>query len=332
MLHFEYPLGILLLLLLPLYVILRHLGIFKQFTLPLVLSDWGGSTFSYSSKRVRFASFITRFSIVLAFIFVTAAICSPVISHQKKIYTSSGTQIMFVIDTSPSMAARDMQGKNRLDAAKATITEIVQKADGASFGLVSLALDAALVVPVTVDRQIFFDRLNSLVIGELGDATAIGTGLSTAVYHMAQTKAPKKCIVLMTDGENNAGEIHPHTAAKLAADYRINLFVVGIGTKGVVPVEYLDPVTNSIKSGYLDSSFDENQLINLAYLAGGSYFSADNTSALAGSLAEIVKEQDVTQSFKMMNVNTSYGSVCLWIALGLIVFPWILCRCGLKEI
>ncbi len=332
MLHFEYPVGILLILLLPLYYILRHLGILKQFTLPLILSDWNGSTFSYSSKRIRFASFFARFSIVLAFILMVAAVCSPVVSHQKKIYTSSGTQIMFVIDTSPSMAARDMQGKNRLDAAKATITEIVQKADGASFGLVALALDAALVVPVTVDHQVFFDRLDSLVIGELGDATAIGTGLSTAVYHMAQTRAPKKCIVLITDGENNAGEIHPHTAAKLAADYRINLFVVGIGTKGMVPVEYVDPVTNSVKSGYLDSSFDENQLINIARLANGSYFGAENTASLANNLAEIVKEQDVTQSFKMMNVNKPYGSSCLWAALGLIAFAWILSHCFLKEV
>lgn len=332
MLHFEYPLGILLFLLLPLYIILRHLGIFKQFTLPLVLSDWGGSTFSYSSKRIRFASFFAKFSMVLAFILVAAAICSPVISHQKKIYTSSGTQIMFVIDTSPSMAARDMQGKNRLDAAKATITEIVQKADGASFGLVALALDAALTVPVTVDHQVFFDRLNSLVIGELGDATAIGTGLSTAVYHMAQTKAPKKCIVLITDGENNAGEIHPHTAAKLAADFGINLFVVGVGTKGTVLVEYVDPVTNLVKSGHLDSSFDENQLINLAHLAGGSYFGAENTAALAAGLAEIVKEQDVTQSFKMMNDSKSYGSTCLLAALCLVAFAWFLCRCCLKEV
>ncbi len=332
MFHFEYPVGILLILLLPLYYILRSLGIFKQFTLPLVLSDWNGNTFNYSSKRIRFASFFAKFSIIIAFFLMVAAVCSPVVTHQKKIYTSSGTQVMFVIDTSPSMAARDMQGKNRLEAAKETIAEIVQKADGASFGLVALALDAALVVPVTVDHQVFFDRLDSLVIGELGDATAIGTGLSTAVYHMAQTKAPKKCIVLITDGENNAGEIHPHTAAKLAADFGINLFVVGIGTKGVVPVEYVDPATNSVKSGYLDSSFDENQLINIAKLASGSYFGAENTGALSNSIAEIVKTQDVSQSFKMMNVNTSYGSACLRAALGLIAFAWVLCRCFLKEV
>ena len=332
MLHFEYPLGFLLILLLPLYFILRYLGIFKQFTLPLILSDWNGSTFSYSSKRIKFASFLAKFSIMLAFILMTAAVCSPVISHQKKIYTSSGTQIMFVIDTSPSMAARDMENKNRLEAAKETITEIVQKADGASFGLVALALDAALVVPVTVDHQIFFDRLDSLVIGELGEATAIGTGLSTAVYHMAQTKAPKKCIVLITDGENNAGEIHPHTAAKLAADFGINLFVVGIGTKGMVPIEYVDPVTNSVKSGYLDSFFDERELINIAQLANGSYFGAENTGALSNSIAEIVKTQDVSQSFKMINTNTFYGSDCLCAALALIAFAWILCRCFLKEV
>lgn len=332
MLHFENPFGMLLLLLLPLYSILRHLGIFKQFTLPLLLSDWGGNSFNYSSKRIRFASFVARFSLLLSFILVVASICSPVVSFQKKIYTSRGTQIMFVLDTSPSMAARDMQDKNRIEAAKETITEIVQKTDGASYGLVALALDAALVVPVTVDHQIFFDRLNSLVIGELGDATAIGTGLCTAVYHMAQTKAPKKCIVLITDGENNAGEIHPHTAAKLADNFGINLFVVGIGTKGMVPVEYIDPVTNSEKSGYLDSSFDENQLINIARLAGGAYFGAENITALSNSLMEIAREQEVTQSFKMMNVNTAYGSVCLWMALALIAFAWILSRCCLKEV
>ena len=332
MFHFEYPAGLLLLLLLPLYFVLRHFGIFKLFTLPLVLSDWGGKTFSFSSKRIRFVFFLAYFATISALILTIIAICSPVVSHQKKVYTSRGTEIMFVIDTSPSMAARDMQNENRLEIAKETIMQIVHKTNGASFGLVALSLDAALIVPVTVDHKSFIDRLNSLVIGELGDGTAIGTGLSTAVYHIAQTKAPKKCIVLITDGENNAGEIHPNTAAKLANSFGINLFIVGIGTKGMVPVEYVDPVTNTVKSGYLDSSFDETKLINLAQLSGGAYFGAENTATLSNSLAEIVKKQDVAQSFRMINVNKSYGSVCLWIALGLIIFAWLLYRCCMKEV
>lgn len=332
MIHFEHPFALLLLLLLPLYYILRHIGFFKPFTLPLILSDWGGLSFSFSSKRAKFASFLVRFLAVVSFLLMVVALCSPVATHQEKIYTSRGTEIMFVIDTSPSMAARDMQEKNRLEAAKATILQIAQKTDGASLGLVSLALDAALVVPVTVDHQVFFDRLDSLVIGEMGDGTAIGTGLSTAVYHLVNSKAPKKCIVLVTDGENNAGSVHPHTAAKLAKKFGINLFVVGLGTKGMVPVEYVDPVTNKVKTGYLDSSFDESELINLAMLADGSYFSAENTAALSGALAEIIRRQDVVQTFRTINVNTSYGSICLWFALVFFALSWVLCRCCLKEV
>ncbi|MCQ2580239.1 MAG: VWA domain-containing protein [Treponemataceae bacterium] len=332
MIHFEHPFGFLLLLLLPLYYILRHVGILKTFTLPLILSDWGGLSFSFSSKRARFASFLIHFLSSAAFLLAVVALCSPVATHQEKIYTSRGTEIMFVIDTSPSMAARDMQDKNRLEAAKSTILQVAQKADGASLGLVSLALDAALVVPVTVDHQVFFDRLDSLVIGEMGDGTAIGTGLCTAVYHLVNSKAPKKCIVLVTDGENNAGSVHPHTAAKLAKKFGINLFVVGLGTKGKVWVEYVDQTANKVKSGYLDSSFDENNLINLAMLADGSYFNAENTAALSVSLAEIVKRQDVVQSFRTVNVNISYGSMCLWFALAFFALSWVLSRCCLKEV
>lgn len=332
MLRFDNLPALFLLLIFPLKFILRRAGLLQKPSLPLILADWQGKPFEY---KAHFSSFIEVFSKtcgVFALICLIFALSKPVLSTQKKVFTSKGAEIIFVIDTSPSMAAKDMQGSHRLDAAKQCIEQFTNQIQGASFGLVAMAQEAALVVPVTLDQNYFLSRLHGLQIGELGDGTAIGTGLATALVHCTSSKAPKKCIVLITDGENNAGSVHPQTAASLAKQNSVALYVLGIGTRGKVQVEYVDPKSGKNINGFLDSDFDENQLFKLAVAGGGAYFSAENTVLLANVLKNVAAEQNVQQTYRVENINKPLYSYFLLCALALFSLCWLLRRVYLKEI
>ena len=113
------------LLLIPLLYILRYFKIFEQIKFFAVLSDWDGKSFEWSGKWYNFLYVFSKVLTILGCICVIAAMADPVIKTQEKVYTSLGTDIVFVVDTSPSMAAQDMNGNNRLAAAQSAINFLV---------------------------------------------------------------------------------------------------------------------------------------------------------------------------------------------------------------
>ena len=328
---FMNPLAFLLFLAVPVFFVFRKIGLFSRISFPLTFSDWNGYVFTWNDRFMRFASATATLLILAGFTCVIFALSDPVVHYQEKVYTSRGTDIIFVLDSSPSMAARDINGMTRIDAARLAIKNMVENNAGASCGLIARGSEAAVVVAATTDRNIFFSRLDSVVIGAMGEGTAIGTGLSSAVFHLAASKAPRKCIVLITDGENNAGEIHPETAAKLAENNGIVLYSLGIGTRGSVPLEYVDPFTGKNYSGYLDSSFDSVPLEKIAQISGGRYYGVETVSALSSSLASIAKRQDVIQSYYLKTVDTSYYDKCIFVAIAFFAAAWFVQRIVLKQ-
>ena len=328
---FENPAAFFLLLLIPLLYIFRSLKIFNQISFPAVLADWDGRSFEWKGKSQKFLSATARVFFTAGFFISVAALAAPVISNQEKIYTSLGTDIVFAVDTSPSMSAKDMDGSQRLEAAKNAIYTLTNKNDGSRYGLVALGSNAAVLVPPTSDQNFFSERLAKISAGNFGNGSAIGDGLSTAVCHLVSSSAPKKCIVLLTDGENNAGEIHPETAAQLAADNNITIYVVGIGSKGKVPIEYTDPSTGKLYSGYLDSNFNPASLKKIASLANGKYFEAQTIDDLSSILTTVSKTENVSQNFTYRNLNKLYYRQFITVALILFILAWFIRRVILKE-
>lgn len=318
MIQFEHPMAFILILAVPVLYILRRLGIFSKTAFPLTISDWGGKSFTYKDTFLRFVAGLSTLLAVLTYLALVTAIANPIIRHQEKIYTSRGTDILFVLDTSPSMAARDISLVNgvatRLEAAKTGIKTLVSNEKGANYGLVAMASEAACIVPPTNDLDFFEKRLDALEVGEFGEGSAIGIGLTTAVYHLVSSKAPRKCIVLITDGENNAGSVNPETAAMLALENGISLYTFGIGTKGSVPIEYIDPKSGKIHSGFYESDFDTEPLENLASLAGGKYFGIESTATLSESLAEISRREDSVQTFYYRSSDQNCYTFFLYVA------------------
>jgi Ca-activated chloride channel family protein len=280
MISFAHPLFFVLLCALPLYAVLLKTRILGRIEFPLTIGDWDGSPFRWNSPALRFARFVAVVFFVAAFGLAVTAAAGPVRFIQERMYSGNGAGIIFALDVSPSMAARDMQGGSRLEAAKSGIRSFAAQRPGDSLGLVAIGSDAALLVPPTRDEAAFLSRLDSLSIGELGDGSAIGLGLAVAAAHLVDRQYSRSAVILMTDGENNAGEIHPNTAARLYHTHGISLFVTGIGTRGEVPVDYTDPSTGNRVTGMLSSEFSENALKEIADAADGYYLSSPDSASL----------------------------------------------------
>ena len=135
---FQNPAAFILLLTIPLIFILRKFRIFNRFSFPAVLSDWEGNHFEWKGRSQKILSLLARIILIAGYILVIGALADPIISHQEKVYTSLGTDIIFVVDTSPSMAAKDVNGDTRLEAAKQAIKSLSQAHDGYRFGIVGL--------------------------------------------------------------------------------------------------------------------------------------------------------------------------------------------------
>lgn len=332
MVEFENPFAFLLLLLIPVLYFLRYTKIFRGFSFKLTLGDFNGKTFYWKKKFRDFVSVVINILCIAGFVCVVASYANPIVHHQKKVYVSHGTDLLFVIDVSPSMAAKDIGGIQRIEAAKQCIKSLSESNEGFQLGLVEMAKDASLVVPLTLDYGTFFDRLNNIVIGEMGDGTAIGIGLSSAVYHLADSSAPNKVIILITDGENNAGSIHPYTAAKLIKDQNISFYVLGVGTKGTVPVEYIDPETKHVYSGFLESDYDVKQMSQLAKEGNGKFIEAEDLSSLQLAINTIGNTEAVVQSYTVRNFDESYYTQLLLLAGVFFLLAWILRRLYLQEV
>lgn len=330
--EFQNPAAFLLLLLIPLLFILRYLKVFKKITFSAVLADWNGKAFKWDGKARKAASVFSKVLLFAGFLGVVGALADPVMTRQEKIYTTLGTDILFVVDTSPSMAAKDMDGFSRIEAAKNTIRKLTNNHDNCRFGIVVLGSEASVFVPPTADHSTVLKRIDDINVGILGNGSAIGDGLSTAVCHLVSSSAPKKTIILLTDGENNAGQIHPETAATLAVNNNITVYVVGIGSKGTVPIEYVDPNSGKLYSGYLDSNFNPASLKKIAATGNGRYFEVSTIQEFENTFEIVTKNESVAQNYTYKTVTQSfYKTVLLW-ALILLGIGWFIKRIVLQEI
>jgi Ca-activated chloride channel family protein len=238
-----------------------------------------------------------------ALLFFSAA--GPVLRTSETVWLNRGADILFVLDTSPSMAGLDMDGTSRFNAARNLLSAFAEKRPSDGIGLVALGDDAALLVPPTRDREALLSRLRELRIGELGDGTALGLGLAVAALHLEKSTAPRRAVVLISDGENNAGAVHPETAAAMLGEMGVSLWVIGIGSGGEIPVDYVDPRTRMRRTGTFDSRFDAESLRRLSQTGGGVYISAPSAEALAGAFARL---DDREMTVRRSGVVTSVRS------------------------
>jgi len=197
-----------------------------------------------------------------------------------------GVDIMLALDISPSMAAEDFRPRNRLFVARETAREFVRQRLHDRIGLVGFAATAFTQCPLTLDHDALDELIESLDFGMAEDGTAIGMGLASAVSGLRRSSTPSKVIVLLTDGENNRGEIDPATAAEMARAMGVKVYTVLVGRGGVVPVPVDDPIRGR-RIEMVRMDVDEGSLRDIAVHTGGRFFRAHDSAALAEIYASI---------------------------------------------
>lgn len=198
---------------------------------------------------------------------------------------AEGIDIMLVLDISTSMKAEDLK-PNRFDAAKIVAKDFIDKRISDRIGLAIFAKKSFTVVPPTLDYNLVKKLIDEIEMGVVEDGTAIGMGLATGVNRLKDSKAESKVVILLTDGQNNAGEVDPVTAADLAASYEIKIYTIGAGTKGMAPYPMVDAVFGK-RYQNIAVDIDETMLREIARKTGGEYFRATDTKSLAQIYAQI---------------------------------------------
>jgi Ca-activated chloride channel family protein len=166
------------------------------------------------------------------------AMARPQRGMQESRVNTEGVDIVLLLDLSTSMDTPDF-AKNgrrmtRIDSAKEVISDFIQKRKDDRVGMVAFSALPYSVAPLTLDHRWLVQRMDGLRTGMLEDGTAIGDAIASAVNRLRDSEAKSRIVILVTDGENNRGELTPENAAQAAAALGIKIYTIGIG--GGLPV------------------------------------------------------------------------------------------------
>ncbi len=206
--------------------------------------------------------------------------------------TTEGIDIVIALDISSSMLARDFS-PDRLEAAKDVAMEFISGRDYDRIGLVVFSGEAFTQCPLTTDKAVLMNLFKDIESGMIEDGTAIGNGLATAIARLKDSDAISRVAILLTDGENNRGEIAPVTAAEIAKTYGIRVYTVGVGTIGTAPYPFPTPYGTQIRD--VEVKIDEETLQEISSITDGKYFRATNNQ----KLEEIYQEIDALEKSKI---------------------------------
>ncbi|MBN1768014.1 MAG: VWA domain-containing protein [Prolixibacteraceae bacterium] len=223
---------------------------------------------------LRHLIFVSRI-LVLALLIVVLA--RPQSSDSWENQTTEGIDIVMAIDVSTSMLARDLK-PDRLEAAKDVATQFIAGRPYDRIGLVVFAGESFTQCPLTTDHAVVTNLLRETQTGIIEDGTAIGNGLATSVNRLKESDAVSRVVILLTDGENNRGEVPPLTAAEIAKTFGIRVYTIGVGIEGTAPYPVQTPFGTRIQQ--VQVKIDEETMQSIADITGGKYFRATDNEKL----------------------------------------------------
>src|SRR5665648_715748 len=264
---------------------------------------------------------------MLSLSMLIVALARPQSSNSWQNVTTEGIDIVIALDISSSMLAMDFQ-PNRIEAAKNVATQFISGRPNDKIGLVVFSGESFTQCPLTTDHATVINLFRNIESGMIEDGTAIGNGLATAVSRLKESTAISKVVILLTDGENNRGEIAPVTAAELAKTFGIRVYTIGVGTIGTAPYPIQTPFGVQVRD--VEVKIDEKTLQEIATITDGRYFRAtDNKTLIA-----IYKEIDRLERTKIENKEFSkkneeyrkYAIGALFLALFAMILQFVVFR------
>ena len=266
-----------------------------------------------------FRNFINLF--VLIFLIFSLANLQKIESITNT--TAKGINILITLDSSGSMAALDFRRKGkemtRLDALKSVVNDFINKRLNDKIGLVVFGKEAFTQCPLTIDHETLHFLVNRIELGMAGDSTAIGSAMLLSIKRLKDVKSKSKIIILVTDGRNNSGKVNPITAAKLAKEYGIKIYTIGIGSKGK-PVPIIQRTPFGLRKILVNVDLDDYTLKQIAEITGAKYYNAANFKALKKIINDINKIEKTKFKVKKYVQRTYLYYYFLAVFLILLIF------------
>ncbi len=226
------------------------------------------------------------------------ALARPQLSDSFTQIEASGIDIMIALDVSGSMATEDFtlgdHRASRVDAIREITQRFIEARPNDRIGMLAFAGRPYLVSPLTLDHDWLIQNLDRVKLGLVEDGTAIGSAIASAANRLKNREAKSRVIVLLSDGDNNAGRINPNTAAEAARVLGLQVYTIGVGTNGFAPFPVGTDFTGATQYQTIKVEFDEKTLSEVARIAHGRFFRADSSAALKDIYAQIDQLQKTT--------------------------------------
>ena len=262
----------------------------------------------------RHLPFICR---MLCLAFLITALANPQTKNEEKNTEGEGIDIVLCIDVSGSMSAQDLT-PNRLEAAKNVAIDFINRRPTDRIGIVIFSGESFTQCPLTTDKNVLVAAVQNIHFGLLEDGTAIGSGLSTSVDRIRNSKTKTKIVILLTDGENNGGLIDPKTAKEIAKSFGIKVYTIGVGTDGLAQQPVQTPLGVQMQS--VKVSIDEKLMKQIAEETGGQYFRAKDNMGLS----DIYETIDALEKSKVeITTTTKFTDKFLPFAIGAAFFLFL---------
>lgn len=228
-----------------------------------------------SKKSYRYK--IGRYLILLGSILFIIALSRPRIPKHMNPFMEKGIDIAMLLDVSGSMESVDFE-PNRLEVAKSTMNDFIKERRQDRVALVVFAGSAYTRIPLTLDHTMVMSSVKDVDVSSVKEqGTAIGMAISVGMNRLKKSDSASKIMILVTDGDNNAGAIDPLTASQLSKDLGIKIYTIGVGTdKTIIPVDYFG-VTQYQQ---IEGGLNEELLKDIAEATGGAYYRAKDSKAL----------------------------------------------------
>jgi len=272
---------------------------------------------------------------IAALTLIVVALARPQAGSATTKVHREGVDVMLAVDVSGSMLAEDFTlgtaRASRVDAVKSVVKEFVGARPEDRIGLVLFAGRPYTQCPLTLDHGWLLQNLDRAQVGMIEDGTAVGSALATAVNRLRASTAKTKFVVLLTDGQQNAGRITPETAAEAAAALGIKVYTVGAGTRGMAPYPVQDVFGNKVYRP-MPVDIDEDALKKVAATTKGRYFRATDTKSLTDIYAEIDRSEKTSfEAPEFLDYHELYPWL-VWPALGLVLLEVGLAETVLRKL
>lgn len=251
-----------------------------------------------------------RIFMYLSTVFMILALARPQLTTEGKVVKKDGIDIAIALDLSKSMEARDFN-PNRLEKSKELLKEFVDKRPNDRLSLVVFGGEAYTKVPLTFDHSVLKNMISNITTDDItsNNRTAIGMGLGVALNRLKDSDSKSKVIILMTDGENNSGEMSPVGAAEVAKELGIKVYTIGIGAKEIA-------IPGFFGTSYIENKeLDENLLNLIAEKTNGKYFRASDSKEFQNIFNEINNLEKSKIDSRSIYDITEYFEELLKIAL-----------------